>query len=89
MQAVEKFLSNTEKISTAVQVKVKKFQDTEIPNDVKGMEAVIRDHNVGRQEILDDLSSGDTQGKTLLDCIKGDNPRTPFIHQTHVVVLER
>ncbi|XP_021347383.1 guanine nucleotide exchange factor DBS-like isoform X3 [Mizuhopecten yessoensis] len=87
--AVEKFSTNTEKIATAIAVLVKKFQEMEVPNDVKGTEALIHDHIMGRKEIINDLMSSDDHGKTILSCIKGDNPRTPMIHQTHVLNLER
>lgn len=89
IQAVEKFSTNTEKISTAVTLLVKKYEETEVPNDVKGTESLIHDHILGRKEILDDLSSAEAHGQTILSCIKGDNTRTPLIHQTHVLNLER
>lgn len=88
-QAVEKFCSNTEKIATAMTVLVKKYADTEIPNNMEGVEKLIHDHQMGRREMLDDLDSSVTHGQTLLQCIKGDNEHTPLIHQTHVINLQR
>ncbi|XP_076098704.1 guanine nucleotide exchange factor DBS-like isoform X2 [Mytilus galloprovincialis] len=87
--AVEKFCSNTEKIATAMTVLVKKYADTEIPNNMEGVEKLIHDHQMGRREMLDDLDSSVTHGQTLLQCIKGDNEHTPLIHQTHVINLQR
>ncbi|XP_062575742.1 guanine nucleotide exchange factor DBS-like isoform X1 [Saccostrea cucullata] len=87
--AVEKFASNTEKMGTAVQVLVKKYEEIEIPNDVPGMEKLIQDHIQGRKEILDDLASTVTHGETLLSCIRGDNSEIHFTQATHVRSLEK
>uniref|UniRef100_K1PGD3 Putative guanine nucleotide exchange factor MCF2L2 n=1 Tax=Magallana gigas TaxID=29159 RepID=K1PGD3_MAGGI len=87
--AVEKFVSNTEKMAAAVQVLVKKYEEVEIPNDVPGMEKLIQDHIQGRKEVLDDLASTVTHGETLLSCIKGDNSDIHFVQAVHVRNLEK
>ncbi|XP_048744729.2 guanine nucleotide exchange factor DBS-like isoform X3 [Ostrea edulis] len=87
--AVEKFASNTEKMSAAVKILVKKYDEIEIPNDVPGMEKLIQDHVQGRKEILDDITSTVTHGETLLSCIRGDNSDVHFTQATHVRSLDK
>lgn len=87
--AVEKFVSNTEKMAAAVEVLVKKYEEVEIPNDVPGTEKLIQDHIQGRKEVLDDLASTVTHGETLLSCIKGDNSDLHFVQAVHVRNLEK
>ncbi|KAK3596722.1 hypothetical protein CHS0354_025019 [Potamilus streckersoni] len=86
--AVEKFSSNAEKISIAITALTKRWDECLVPNDVPGTEKIIRDHAMQRKELLEDVESAETHGKTLLSCIKGDNSRTPLVHFSHVLSIE-
>ncbi|KAL3847149.1 hypothetical protein ACJMK2_018078, partial [Sinanodonta woodiana] len=86
--AVEKFSSNAEKVSIAITAQTKRWDECLVPNDVPGTEKIIRDHAVQRKELLEDLESAETHGKTLLSCIKGDNSGTPLVHFSHVLAIE-
>ncbi|KAH3806339.1 hypothetical protein DPMN_134658 [Dreissena polymorpha] len=59
------------------------------PNDVQGTEKQIKEHIAQRNELLEDLESSTGHGQTLLECIKGDNPRTPMVQLSHVLDVER
>lgn len=89
LQAVEKFSVSTEKLATAVTIMAKKYHEMEVPNNVGDMQSLIREHIAGQKEIMEDLTNSEDHGKTLLKCIKGNEERTPLIHQTHVLNLER
>ena len=88
-QAVEKFTSNTDKVSDSISKLIKKMETVCTPNDVAGTEKQILEHTKQRQELAEDIESSVFHGKTLLRCIKGDEERTPLVHVTHVLAIER
>ena len=88
-QAVEKFTTNTNKVADSLSNLIKKWETTSTPNDVAGTERQILDHTKQRQELSEDIESSIFHGKTLMMCIKGDQERTPLVHVTHVLAIER
>ncbi|XP_050389701.2 guanine nucleotide exchange factor DBS isoform X1 [Patella vulgata] len=88
--AVEKFHTNIDVIAESLVKLVKKLEEVEIPNDKEGTEAMIKDHLAERKEILADLISASTHGKTLLNCIKGGDSEedTDLVKQVHVDALQ-
>ncbi|XP_052783921.1 guanine nucleotide exchange factor DBS-like isoform X3 [Mya arenaria] len=87
--ALEKFSSNTEKIALTLTTLILKYEHALTPNDVEGTEKQIHEHSAQRRELLEDLESSTFHGQTLLTCIKGDNERTPLVHVSHVLDIER
>ncbi|KAH3806394.1 hypothetical protein DPMN_134715, partial [Dreissena polymorpha] len=87
--AVEKFSCNTEKIAVNLTNLIRKMDIACTPNDVQGTEKQIKEHIAQRNELLEDLESSTGHGQTLLECIKGDNPRTPMVQLSHVLDVER
>ncbi|XP_041350720.1 guanine nucleotide exchange factor DBS-like isoform X2 [Gigantopelta aegis] len=87
--AIEKFESNINTISATITAMVKKLEEADLPNDVAGTEALIRNHIQERKELHDDLNSATEHGLTILKCIRGDNLDVPLVQMIHVAELER
>ncbi|XP_052830289.1 guanine nucleotide exchange factor DBS isoform X14 [Octopus bimaculoides] len=87
--ASEKFSTNVSDITHSLDQLAARYEETEIPNDVTGTEALIREHIQGRKELLDDLNSTTNHGEILLNCVKGNSQEIPLVKLVHVVELER
>lgn len=87
--ASEKFSTNISNVTQALDQLAARYEETEIPNDVAGTEALIREHIQGRKELLDDLNSASNHGEILLNCVKGNSQEIPLVKLIHVVALER
>ncbi|CAE1260153.1 MCF2 [Acanthosepion pharaonis] len=87
--ASEKFSTNINNVTQALDQLAARYEETEIPNDVAGTEALIREHIQGRKELLDDLNSASNHGEILLNCVKGNSQEIPLVKLIHVVALER
>ncbi|GAB1610590.1 guanine nucleotide exchange factor DBS isoform X15, partial [Argonauta hians] len=87
--ASEKFSTNVSDITLSLEQLAARYEETEIPNDVTGTEALIREHIQGRKELLDDLNSTTNHGEILLNCVKGNSQEIPLVKLVHVVELER
>ncbi|XP_013399843.2 guanine nucleotide exchange factor DBS-like [Lingula anatina] len=68
--AIEKFSANTHHVSGQLQQCTERLSETELPNDVAGTEALLRDHGLERMEVKEELKSVVEHGETLLSCIR-------------------
>ena len=69
-QAIEKFAGNVMRITHSLTDFIVQLQETELPNDVSATQAVIKDHDVEKIEVLEDLASAMEHGRILLECLQ-------------------